>query len=83
MKDSSEKAMEVSNEPRFNVDELQDDKTFKVKADIDDSDEVQEITAARTPMKINRPVCVTCNQPLALKNRCKKKLIKEEHTELW
>ena len=37
-------------------------KTFKVKSDIDDLDEVQEITAATTPMKINRPVCVTCNK---------------------
>ena len=72
MKMSSEKAMEVNNEARLNVDEQQDDKTFKVKSDVYDSDEVQEITAARTPMKINRPVCVTCNQ-----------LIEEEHTEHW
>ena len=71
MKESSEKAMEVNNEPRLNFDEQQDDKTFKVKSDIDDSDEVQEITAARTPMENNRPVCVTCNQTLALKNGCK------------
>ena len=54
----------------------------KVKSDIDDSDEVQEITAARTQMKNNRSVCVTCNQTLALKTGCKK-LIEEEHTELW
>ena len=74
MKESSEKAMEVNNELRLNVDEQQDDKTLKVKSDIDDSDEVQEITAARTPMKNNRPVCVTCNQTLALKNGCKKNL---------
>ena len=40
MKDSSEKTVEVNNEPRVNVDEQQDDKTFKVKADTDDSDEV-------------------------------------------
>ena len=45
---------------------------WKVKSDIEDSDEVQEITAARTPMKNNRPVCVTCDQTLALKNGCKK-----------
>ena len=61
MKESSEKAMEVNNEPRLNFDEQQDDKTFKVKSDIDDSDEVQEITAAQTPMQNNRPVCVTCH----------------------
>ena len=52
MKESSEKAMEVKHELRLIVDEQQDDKTLKVKSDIDDSDEVQEITAARTPMKI-------------------------------
>ena len=57
-------------------------KTVKVKLDIDDWDEVQEIKAARIPMKINRPVGVTCNQTLELKNKCKKN-IKEEHTELW
>ena len=38
MKESSEKAMEVNNELRLNVDEQQDDKTLKVKLDIDDSD---------------------------------------------
>ena len=63
--------MEVNNELRLNVDEQQDDKKLKVKSDIDDSDEVQEIIAVRAPMKINRPVCVTCNQTLALKNLCK------------
>ena len=79
MKESSEKAMEVNNELRLNVDEQQDDKTLKVKSDIDDSDEVQEITAARTPMKNNRPVCVTCNQTLALKNGCNKTYRKRAH----
>ena len=41
-------------------------KTFKVQSDIDDADEVQEITAAKPPMKNKKPVCVTCNQQLAL-----------------
>ena len=45
MKESSEKAMEVNIELRLNIDEPQDDKTFKVKSDIDDSNEVYEITA--------------------------------------
>ena len=72
MKESSEKAVEVNNELRLDVDEQQDDKTYKVKLEIDDSDEVQEITAARTTMKKNRHVCVTCNQTLALKNVSKK-----------
>ena len=40
MKESSEKAMEVNIELRVNVHEQQEDKTFKVKSDIDDSDEV-------------------------------------------
>ena len=40
MKESSEKAMEINIELRLNVDEQQEEKTFKVKSDIDDSDEV-------------------------------------------
>ena len=72
MKGSSEKAMEVNNEIRVNVDELQDDKKCKKKSDIDDADEVQEIKAARTPMKNNKHVCVTSNKTLALKYWCKK-----------
>ena len=74
MKERSEKAMEVNIELMLNVDEQQDGKIFKVKSNIKDSDEVQEITAARTPMKNNRPVCVTCNPTLAMKNGCKKNL---------
>ena len=62
MKESSEKAMEVNNEQRLNVDGQQDEKTFKVKSGIDDSHEVQEITVATIPMKINRPVCLTCTK---------------------
>ena len=45
----------------------------KKKSDIDDADEVQKITSARTPMKNNEDVCVTCNKTLAVKNGCKKK----------
>ena len=51
MKVSSEKAMEVNIELRLNIDEPQDDKTFKVKSDIDDSNEILEITATKIPMK--------------------------------
>ena len=39
-KESSEKVMEIRIELRLNVDEQQDDKIFKVKSDIEDSDEV-------------------------------------------
>ena len=48
MKENSEKAMEVNNELRLNVDELPE------------------------PHEKYRPVCVTCNQTLALQNGCKK-----------
>ena len=40
MKESFEKAIIDNNEPRLKVDEEQDDKTFNVKLDIDDSDVV-------------------------------------------
>ena len=54
--------MKVNIDPRLNVDEKQHDKTLKVKSNIDDSDEILEITATIPPEKI--PVC---NQTLALK----------------
>ena len=40
MKESYEKALEINIEIRVNVDEQQEDKIFKVKSDIDYSDEV-------------------------------------------
>ena len=40
MNESYEKAMEINIELRLNVDEQQDDKTFKVKSGIDYLDEV-------------------------------------------
>ena len=64
MKESSDKAMEINIELMLNVDEQQDDKIFKIKWDIDDSDEVEEITATRISMQ-NRFVWVACNQTLA------------------
>ena len=52
---------------RLNVDKRQDDKIYlKLQWDINDADEVQDITAARAPMEKKLPVCVTCNQSLAL-----------------
>ena len=47
-------------------------KKCKKKSDIDDADEVQEITAARTSMIKNKHVCVSCNKTLALNNECKR-----------
>ena len=47
-----EKAIKVNNELKLNVDEQQDDiKHLKEQNDIDNEDEVKEITAAITPMK--------------------------------
>ena len=83
MKVNYENAIEVNNELNLNVDEQNYDiKRLKVQCDIDDEDEVQEITAARNPMKKNKAVYVTCNQIFAKKNWLKKH-IQEEHTELW
>ena len=67
MEESSESAMKVNDELGLNVDKLQEDKKCKKNLEIDDADEVQEITAARTPMKKKKHVCVTCNKRLALK----------------
>ena len=49
MKESSEKAMENNIELRLNVDEQQDDKIFKDKSDIDDSDEVKKSQLPQPP----------------------------------
>ena len=81
MKESFEKDMEVNNELMLIVDELQDNKKCKKKSDIDDAEKVQEITAARTLIKKNKHVSMTCNKTLALKMGVKKH-IKEDHTEL-
>ena len=73
MKVQYEKAIEVNTELKLKGDEQQDDvKHLKEQCDIDDGDEVQEITAARTSMKNNRPVCVTYNQTFAIKHGMKK-----------
>ena len=72
MKVNYENAIEVNNELKLNVDDQQDDiKHLKEQWEIYDEDEVQKITAARTPMKKNRPMCVTCNKKLAMKNGLK------------
>ena len=41
MKESSENAMEINIELRLNVDEQQNDRTFKVKSDMYDSYKIQ------------------------------------------
>ena len=42
-------------------------KHLKSQCDIDNDDEVEEITAAITPMKKKKPVCVTYNQTFTTK----------------
>ena len=49
MKESSEKAIDINIELRVNVDEQQDDQIFKVKSDIDDSDEVKNNPSYHNP----------------------------------
>ena len=63
MKLNYEKAIEVDNELKINVDEQQDDiKHLKEEYYMYHEDEVQEITAAIIPMKKKTPVCVKCDQ---------------------
>ena len=57
MKESSEKAMEINIEVRLNVYEQQYDKIFKVKSDIDDSDEVLKNHSYQNPQE-KIPLCV-------------------------
>ena len=64
MKVNNEKAIEENSELKINVNEQNVDmKHLKEKYE----DEVQQITAARTPIKKNEPVCITCNQTFAMK----------------
>ena len=51
--------------------------------DIDDEDEIQEITAARNTMKNTKAVYVTCNETFAMKNWLKKHIQEELTIELW
>ena len=68
MKVNNEKAIEENSELKINVNEQNVDmKHLKEKYE----DEVQQIIAARTPIKKNEPVCITCNQTFAMKNRLK------------
>ena len=69
------KAIEVIIEIKLNVDNQQGDiKHLKEHFDMDDEDEVREIT----PKKKNRHVCATCKQIFA-KEIWFKKHIQEEH----
>ena len=68
MKVNYDKAIQVNNEFKVNVDDQQVEmKHSKEQCDIDDEDKVQKITVARTPMKKIKSVCVTCHQTFAMK----------------
>ena len=59
MKVNYAKATEVNKELKLTVDKQQDDmKHCQEKSDIGDEDEVQEITAASTPMQKRISLCV-------------------------
>ena len=62
----------MNNYLKLNVDEQPEDiKQLKEQCDIDDENEVQEITAARNHMKNIKAVYVTCNQTFTLNNGLK------------
>ena len=80
MKVNYEKAIEVNNDLKLNMDELQEYiKHLKEQCDIYDENEVQEITAAKTLMKKNRTGCVTFNQTFAMKSCFKETYPRSEH----
>ena len=56
-----------------------DMKHFKKKCDVDDQEELQQITGARTPMKMCKPLCVICNQTFAMKNWVDKTYLERAH----
>ena len=65
MKFHFEKAIEVNNQLKVNVDEQQNDiKDLKEQCNKDEKDKVQIISGAGTLMKNNKSLCVTCNQNL-------------------
>ena len=74
----------MNNNIKLNVDEQQDDIKHLKKEQWDKTceDKVQEITAARIPMKKNKPVCVPGDQTFVMKIGMKKH-IQKELPELW
>ena len=66
-KSEFENTIEVNNELKLNVDEQQYAiNHLKEQCNIYDEYDTQEITAARTPMKKKRSVCVTFNKKFAM-----------------
>ena len=78
------KVIEVSNELKLSFVEQQDDiKHSKVQCDIDDEDEVWEITAAITPTTTTTKAFVCVIQSNICNKQMVEKHIYEDHTELW
>ena len=70
----------LNNQLKVNVDKQQDDiKHLKEQCNKDDKDKAQEMSGARTPMKKNKSVCVTCNKNYLKKNSWLKNHIMEGH----
>ena len=79
-----EMTIEENKEFELKVDEQQlNIKHLLEQCDIEDEDKVQEITAARTQLKIiNMVICV--KQVIKdLPKKWKEKYTREKHTELW
>ena len=72
----------MKSDLKLNVDKQQDDiKLVQEQCDVDDEDEVQEMTGTRNLMKKNKALYVTFNQTFVRRNGMKKH-IQEEQTEL-
>ena len=68
MKVNYDKAIQVNNEHKVNVDKQQVDmKHLKEQCDIDDEEKFQKTTVSRTPMKKIKSLCVSCYQTFAKK----------------
>ena len=68
MKVNYDNATQVSNALKIIVDDQQVDmKHFKEHFDIKVEDKVHKTTVARTPMKKNKYLCVTCYQAFLIK----------------
>ena len=62
----------MNSDLKLNVDEQQDDiKHVQEQCDIDDEDEVQEMTATRNLMKKKKALYLTCNQTFVRRNGLK------------
>ena len=80
MKMIYEEAIEVNKNLQLNCDKQIYNKYLKEQCDMDDDNEVQEITAARNSIK--KALYMTCYQTFAVKNGLKIH-VHELHIETW